>query len=175
MVKSPQRRLSLPGRQGQPGSKCVHEGEFFFSNFSWYNSFHETSLAKGESVMKNAPRICSWGGIALIATTGFIHVIEAPDSFHEAAYKGWLFSANGLGALVAAYGIYRGKRSGGWNLGLLIVVGSLIGYVASRTVGLPHIPAEPEVWFEPLGVASVIVEGLFVAVFMRMTVSDKRI
>ena len=125
--------------------------------------------------MNNAPRIFSWLGIALIVTTGLIHVIEAPDSFQAAAYKGWLFYVNGIGALVAAYGIYRGKRSWGWNLGLLIAVGSCIGYVASRTVGLPQIPAEPGAWLEPFGVASLIAEGLFVAVFMRMTVSDKRI
>jgi len=125
--------------------------------------------------MSNAPRIFSWFGIALIVTTGLIHVMNASDSFQEAAYKGWLFYANGMGALVAAYGIYRGKRSWGWNLGLLIALGSLIGYVASRTVGLPHIPAEPDAWLEPFGVASLIVEGLFVAVCMRMTVSDRRI
>ncbi len=125
--------------------------------------------------MSNASRIFSWFGIALIAATGLIHVIEAPDSFQEAAYKGWLFYANGLGALVAAYGVYRSQRSWGWNLGLLIAVGSLIGYVASRTIGLPYIPAEPDAWLEPLGVASLIVEGLFVAVFMKVSVSDKSI
>ncbi len=132
-------------------------------------------MANGESVMSHAPRIFSWFGMALIVTTGLIHVMNAPDSFQEAPYKGWLFYANGMGALMAAYGIYRGKRSWGWNLGLLIALGSLIGYVASRTVGLPHILAEPDAWLEPFGVASLIVEGLFVAVFMRMTVSEKRI
>ena len=103
----------------------------------------------------------------MIAATGLIHVIAAPDSFHEAAYKGWLFCANGLGASVAAYGIYRGRRRWGWNFGLLIAVGSLIGYVASRTVGLLHIPAEPDAWLEPFGVASLLAEGLCVAVFMQ--------
>ena len=123
--------------------------------------------------MSNAPRTFSWCGMALMVTTGLIHVLEAPDSFQEAAYKGWLFYANGLGALVAAYGIFR-QRRWGWNLGLLIAVGSLTGYVASRTVGLPYIPAEPEAWLEPLGVASVLVEGLFVAVCLRRTVLEKR-
>ncbi len=124
--------------------------------------------------MRNSLRIVSWFGIVLIVATGLIHVIDASDSFQEAAYKGWLFYANGMGALVAAYGIYRGQRSWGWNLGLLIAVGSSIGYVASRTVGLPNIPAEPDAWGEPLGIASLIVEGLFVVVFMRRTVSEKR-
>ena len=110
--------------------------------------------------------LVSWGGVILILATGVIHVIEAPDSFYEAAYKGWLFYANGFGAVAAAYGIFRGTRWG-WRLGLVIAMGSLLGYVASRTVGLPYLPAEPEAWLEPLGVASLLAEGLFIALYLR--------
>ena len=116
------------------------------------------------------PRIFLWFGIVLILITGLIHVIDAPDSFNDAAYKGWLFYANGVSALIAAYSIYR-KHNWGWNLGLMIAAGSFISYVVSRTVGLPQIPAEPDAWLEPLGVVSLIAEGLFVAVFIGMTVS----
>ena len=119
--------------------------------------------------MPNGSKAFQWWGIALIIIVGLIHTIDAPECFEEAAYKGWLFYANGLGALVAAGGIYRGRRWG-WNLGLLIAAGSLISYVASRTVGLPLIPAEPGAWLEPLGVASLIAEGLFVAVFVQRKV-----
>ncbi len=106
-----------------------------------------------------------WFGIVLILITGLIHVIDAKDSFNDAVYKGWLFYVNGVAALIAAWGIYR-KHIWGWNLGLMIAVGSLGGYVASRTVGLPYIPAEPDAWFEPLGVAAMIAEILFVSVFL---------
>ena len=125
------------------------------------------------NIMKHVPKIFVWSGIALILTIGLIHVIDAPDSFKDATYKGWLFYANGVGALIAAYGIYRGKRGWGWNLGLLIAAGSFIGYVTSRTVGLPQIPAEPDAWLEPLGVASLIAEALFVMLFVVITVSNK--
>ncbi|MDD5155145.1 MAG: hypothetical protein PHF11_01505 [Candidatus Omnitrophica bacterium] len=121
--------------------------------------------------MKKAGRVFLWLGVVLILITGFIHVIDAKDSFSEAAYKGWLFYANGLGAMVAAYGIYRGRRIWGWYLGLFIAAGSLALYILSRTVGLPLIPAEPDAWFEPLGVASLIAEGLFIAVFMNRPAS----
>ena len=122
--------------------------------------------------MKYVTKILMWLGISLILATGLIHAIDARESFEDAVYKGWLFYANGVGALIAAYGIYQGKRDWGWNLGLLIAAGSFIGYVASRTVGLPQIPAEPDAWLEPLGVASLIAEGLFVAVFVGMTASE---
>ena len=114
--------------------------------------------------MNNVPKKFLWPAIVLLLTIGLIHVIDAPDCFEEAAYKGWLFYANGAGALLAAFGILRGK-CWGWSLGLLIAAGSLICYVLSRTVGLPMIPAEPDAWLEPLGVASLIAEALFVAVF----------
>ncbi|MEP7345851.1 MAG: hypothetical protein ABI877_11305 [Gemmatimonadaceae bacterium] len=101
-----------------------------------------------------------------ILGTGLIHFIDAPDAFSEMTYKGLLFIANGVGSLVAAYGIFSSKREMGWLLGLVIAVGSILAYVASRTVGLPGLAAEPDAWLEPLGVASLVCEGLFVILFL---------
>lgn len=101
--------------------------------------------------------------MALIAFTGLVHLLDAPDAFEEAAYKGVLFVANAVGAAVAAYGIYKHERWG-WMLGLVISAGSVLAYVASRTVGMPLIPAEPDAWFEHLGVLSMAAELAFLAV-----------
>jgi hypothetical protein len=107
-----------------------------------------------------------WLAIAAILGTGLILLLEARPSFDEATYKGVLFVANGIGAVVAAIGIYRDERVWGWLLGLLIAGGALLAYVASRTIGLPGLPAEPDAWLEPMGVASLVCEGLFVALFL---------
>jgi len=107
-----------------------------------------------------------WLAIAAILGTGFIHMVEARDAFGEATYKGLLFIANGIGAVVAAVGVYRNRREPGWLLGLLVAGGAFLGYVASRTVGLPGLPAEPDAWFEPMGVASLVCEGLFIILFV---------
>ena len=115
--------------------------------------------------MEKLPRIFLWTGIALILTIGIIHLVDAQDSFSDAIYKGWLFYANGLAAAIAAYGIYH-KHDWAWNLGFIVAIGSFGGYVASRTIGLPFIPAEPENWFEPLGVISIIAEILLIGVFI---------
>lgn len=101
--------------------------------------------------------------IFAILVTGAIHFKLAPDAWGDAHYKGVLFALNGLGALLSAVGIYLGARSWGWGLGLLIAAGSIAAYVASRTIGLPGLPAEPDAWLEPLGVASLVAEALFVA------------
>jgi hypothetical protein len=106
-----------------------------------------------------------WLAIAAILGTGLIHILEAQDAFGDARYKGILFVANGLGALVAAFGLYINRRGMGWVLGLLVAGGALLAYVASRTVGLPGLPAEPDAWLEPMGVASLVCEGVFVVLF----------
>lgn len=109
--------------------------------------------------------IVKWLAIAAILGTGLIHAVEAPDSFGDATYKGLLFVGNGVGALVAAIGIYRDRRAVGWLLGIVIAGGAILGYVASRTIGLPGLPAEPDAWLEPMGVASLLCETLFVMLF----------
>ena len=110
--------------------------------------------------MRTTSKTILWLGIVLILITGLVHFIDAPDAFEEVTFKGLLFVANGLGAIVAAYGIWKNERWG-WGLGLLIAAGSVAAYVASRTVGLPQLPAEPDEWLEPLGVLSVMAEALF--------------
>ena len=101
--------------------------------------------------------------IAAILVTGAIHFKDAPDAWGDAHYKGILFALNGAGALLSAAGIWLGARTWGWGLGLLIAAGSIAAYIASRTIGLPSLPAEPDEWLEPLGVASLVTEGIFTA------------
>ncbi|MEZ4656153.1 MAG: hypothetical protein R2911_01120 [Caldilineaceae bacterium] len=114
---------------------------------------------------KQNSQMLMWLAIALVVVTGLVHFIDAQDALSEAAYKGWLFYANGVGAIVAAIGILRGERAWGWNLGALVALASVLGYVASRTIGLPQIPAEPDAWLEPLGVISVLAEAAFLVVY----------
>src|SRR5919202_6758464 len=110
-------------------------------------------------------------GISLIVVVGLIHLINSPEDLEEGAYTGLLYLANFFGALVAAVGIYRGKRWG-WTLGLLVAAGAFVGYVISRTVGLPGLPVETD-WLEPLGVLSLMVEGLFVGVCLAILARPK--
>ena len=107
-------------------------------------------------------------GISVIVIVGLIHLVGAPEDLEEAPYQGLLFLANFFGAIVAAIGIYRG-RSWGWRLGALVSVGAFVGYVISRTTGLPGLPVEEE-WLEPLGLLSLLVEALFVGLYLMIFV-----
>jgi len=93
---------------------------------------------------------------------------QLPEDLAEGSYTGVLYLANFFGAILAAIGIYRG-RSWGWALGALVSVGAFVGYVISRTVGLPGLPVEEE-WLEPLGLLSLLVEALFVGLYLTVFV-----
>src|SRR5215211_8551068 len=111
-------------------------------------------------------------GISLIVIVGLIHLINSPGDLEEGSYTGLLYLANFFGAILAAIGIYRG-RSWGWDLGALVSVGAFAGYVISRTIGLPGLPVEDE-WLEPLGLLSMVVEALFVGLFLTVFVRPPR-
>jgi len=97
--------------------------------------------------------------VFLIIEIGLTHYFSADHAYEESWIEGYLFIANFLGALVAAYGIYR-RKSWGWILGTSVAVGSMIGYIWSRTTGLPGLPAED--WFDDVwGTSAMVVESLF--------------
>jgi hypothetical protein len=102
-------------------------------------------------------------GAVLILAVGAIHAIEAPDHLEEQTYIGVLFVLNAIGALVAAIGIARDRRSG-WLLGMLVAAGAFVAFVLSRTTGLP---SYHEAEWEPLGLVSLIFEAAYVLVAAR--------
>jgi hypothetical protein len=108
-----------------------------------------------------------WAGTSLIAVVGLIHLLEAAEELEEVTYLGPLFLTNFGGAVLAAIGIYRNYRWG-WGLGVLVAGGAFVGYVTSRTIGLPGLPVQE--WLEPLGLLSLLVEALFVGLCLTIFV-----
>ena len=109
-------------------------------------------------------KILQWLAIVLILLTGYLHLITAAEEYSEARYMGVLFLLNFLGALVSAVGVYRQKIWWGWVLGIIITAGSILGYIQSRTLGMPGM--EVEEWYDPIGISALMVEGLFLIVFV---------
>ena len=104
-------------------------------------------------------KMLQWFAIVLIIQMGLLHFFTAQREYEEAAYVGYLFMANFMGALIAAYGIYY-KQAWGWLLGLVLATGSIAGYVLSRTVGMPGMAVEERM--DPYGVVAVLVEALII-------------
>ena len=120
-----------------------------------------------------APTILKLMAALRIVAVGLIHLISTPQHYRAAPYIGVLFVANFLGALVCAFGIYR-DALWGWLLGVLVAGGALVAYIVSRSVGLPGFEQAAGRWLGPLGVVSLIVEALFVALFIVAVLVRRR-
>ena len=97
----------------------------------------------------------------LILISGLIHLVLSPEHFEEVTYLGWLFLAEFVGALIAAFGIYQGYRWG-WVLGVLVAGGAFVLYFVDGVFGLPgKEPEGMEGLLRPPGVAAKMVELLF--------------
>ena len=108
-------------------------------------------------------KILQWIAAGLMLETGLLHFISAQDEFEQAPFLGYLFIFIFLAALVAAYGLYR-QKLWGWWLGSVLAIGSIVGFVMSRTVGLPG--AVVEIWGLPAALLSLGVDCLFVFIVL---------
>lgn len=123
----------------------------------------ETERVRRRVPTTNAPRKLTLWGTSLIALVGLIHLLVVPEYFEYATYLGLLFVANALGAFISAVGICQ-RRWWGWPLGVVIAGGAFFMYIESRTIGLPGLD---EGWLDPPGVLSLIVEAIFVWLYLR--------
>lgn len=108
-------------------------------------------------------------GTALLLGVGAIHVIAFPDHYEVAAYIGGLFILLAAATVVLAIGIGARIRFA-WSLAALLFAVSIVLYVVARTSGLPYYHETN--WLDPmgsvpLGLLSVILEGLFVFLYLK--------
>ncbi|WP_051370403.1 hypothetical protein [Streptomyces sp. 142MFCol3.1] len=105
-------------------------------------------------------------GVCCAVANTVLHTILVPDHLEEMFYIGVLFavgSAVMLGVAVALILMRRALIA--WLTGALVSLGMIVGFVLSRTVGLPGGYYEPG-WEAPYGPLSVLVEALFVLTFL---------
>ena len=101
---------------------------------------------------------------AALAAVGVIHLILSPEYLSEQAYIGALFIAGGLFMCGLAVALWRTDNVPSWLLGALTMAGMGIGFVLSRTVGLPGFH---ESEWELSGLLCLVLEAGFVAVAAR--------
>jgi hypothetical protein len=83
-------------------------------------------------------------------------------AIREPTYVGVGYIVLEVEAVVAAVALMVSGASMSWLLALGIAAGPLAGYILSRSVGLPGYTDDIGKWDEPLGILSLIVEGLLV-------------
>jgi hypothetical protein len=106
-------------------------------------------------VSEQAARMLAVVGMAGIA---MIHVLDAPDTFAGAKYIFWLYIAIIAGAIPLSLLLLQWPSRLAWVGPALLAAGPLVGYLLTRTVGLPGDSADVGHWLDSLGMASMFVE-----------------
>jgi hypothetical protein len=110
-----------------------------------------------ESAVRRALAAIGLVGIALI------HVLDLPGKLEEAPYLGVAYLALIGASLVAAEALVRRDTVLAWLATGGIALATLGGYIVNRTIGMPGAMDDIGNWLEPLGLASLFVEGAVAA------------
>lgn len=104
-------------------------------------------------------------GIGLLAATALIHLGDIRGKFDETPYLGFGYVLLVAGCAVAGVLLLLPDRTNhvrGWALAGGLCAITLLGFVLTRTVGLPSAMDDKGNWSETLGVWSLITEGVLV-------------
>ncbi len=115
-------------------------------------------------------------GVAAVgmAGIGLIHLLDAPGKFSETPYLGWMYVGLIGASVVVAYLLIRGSSTKAWWAAATLAASAMIGFTLTRTIGLPQAMGDIGNWSEPLGMASLFVEGAIVALSAAM-LADRRL
>ena len=103
-------------------------------------------------------------GVIGLAGVALIHLLDSLSKFHETPYVAWMYVALMAGSIVVAGALIHLRDRRVWLAAGLLAASAMTGYVISRTTGLPNATDDIGNWGEPLGVASLFVEGAVIAV-----------
>jgi hypothetical protein len=99
------------------------------------------------------------GGIAVT------HLTDLPEKIDEAPYMAVLFCGLIVSSAVLGILLATGRSMAMvWPLAGAVGALPLIGYVLSRSVGLPQLEDHVGDWLNPAGVASLVFEAVLVAI-----------
>lgn len=102
-----------------------------------------------------------WAGALLCLAVAVIHVLDqgGVTATRDPYYVGVAYHVLEIAAVVAAALLLAGLVRPGWLLAIGVAVGPLLGYILSRGPGLPDYSDDIGNWTEPIGLASLAVEG----------------
>ena len=108
-------------------------------------------------------RLTSAGAFCLIGIA-VAHLIDLPGHIQDSPYIAVLFGLLAAASLGLTFLLTRGIRPDlVWPVAGALALGAIIGYVWSRTIGLPQIEDHVGEWREPVGIAALVFEGTLVA------------
>jgi FtsP/CotA-like multicopper oxidase with cupredoxin domain len=115
-------------------------------------------------------------GILLLAGVGTTHASDMGHKLTEAPYLGVAFAALVVGSGLAAAGLAVVRRTRRLEAAVAsVAVTTAVGYVVSRSIGLPQIADHAGHWADAWGTASLVVEGALVLLAVRHRVASLRL
>ena len=104
-------------------------------------------------------------GIAAIGLAGMalIHLLDLPGQLSETPYIFFLYLALMVASVALAGVLIVTGDARAWAAATVLAALAIVAYVLSRTTGLPQSSDDVGNWSEPLGMASLFVEGSLVA------------
>lgn len=115
------------------------------------------------------------GGVALgLVAIALIHFLDLFSKFKETPYLGVAYVGLIVLSLVMAARLLRSDTPRVWAGAAGLAAATLAGYALSRFVGLPGAHGDIGNWTEPLGLASLFVEAVVVALSAYATTFVRR-
>src|SRR3954470_20735090 len=97
-----------------------------------------------------------------LAGVALIHLLDLPRQLSDTPYMFFLYLALMVSSVVLAGVLIGTSDARVWAAATVLSALVIVGYVLSRTTGLPQSSDDVGNWSEPLGLASLFVEGSLV-------------
>lgn len=106
-------------------------------------------------------RVCEVVGVAALAGTAYIYLTELSDKFAEVPYLGVGYALMSIACVISIVLIAMNDITG-WVLGGVTAAATFVGFVLTRTTGLPGSSDDIGNWSEGIGTWSLVAEGIAV-------------
>ncbi|WP_051472199.1 hypothetical protein [Patulibacter minatonensis] len=98
-----------------------------------------------------------------VAGIGLVHLLDAPGKYSETPYMFWMYMALILGCIAVGAELIRTGSKLAWAAAGGLAASAIVGFVLTRTTGLPQAHGDIGNWTEGLGLSSLWIEGCVVA------------
>jgi hypothetical protein len=127
--------------------------------------------APADVVPETVARLLGVGGIVAIA---IVHLLDAADTYAGTRYVFWLYVALIAAAIPAAMLLVQWRSPLAWMAAGGLALLPLVGYIVSRSVGLPGDSEDIGNWIDTLGMVSLFVETAVLTLSVIRFTSSRR-
>jgi hypothetical protein len=125
-----------------------------------------TSIDSSAGDLGYAAREIVTRSVAAVGLAGIalIHLLDSLGKFQETPYMGWMYVGLMFSCLAVAATLLHTHAREAWLATMALPASAIVGFVLTRTTGLPQAHGDVGNWSEPLGLAALFVEGAVIAI-----------